>query len=176
MTGLPFALVLPLVALRGRGGEAQEHELEHRRAALQAIATRIQHREQPFTAAGVTRVPDRALQRDAGTQERGARPRERHEVGRQIHLLGVPDDVAALMEIPPAVGVGLYVLARGRLAQIRRGAEEARRGQALDALDTEVDAVRLKLRLEVDALDERRLRGDRGPKLLPRQHTHSDGC
>jgi hypothetical protein len=97
-------------------------------------------------------------------------------VGRQIHLLGVPDDVAALMEIPPAVGVELDILARGRLAQIRRGAEEARRGQALDAVDSQVDAVRLELHLGIDALDERRLRGDRCPELLARQHTHRDEC
>jgi hypothetical protein len=80
------------------------------------------------------------------------------------------------VQVPPPVGVGLHVLARRGLAQAGRGAEQSRGGQPLDALDPEVDAVRLELGLRIDALDEGWLRRDRRSELLARQHTHRVGC
>jgi len=58
--------------------------------------------------------------------------------------------------------------ARSGLAKVGCGAEESRRREPLDAIDAKIDAVGLQLGLGIDALNERRLPGDRGPKLLTR--------
>ncbi len=142
--------------------------MEDRGPALESIATWIQHRQQPFATTGVAGIPDRALKGHPRPKERRPRSRECHEIRRQVHLLHIADHVAALVEVPPAVGVGLHVLARSGLAKVGCGAEESRRREPLDAIDAKIDAVGLQLGLGIDALNERRLPGDRGPKLLTR--------
>jgi len=76
------------------------------------------------------------------------------------------------VQIPPAVLVGLNVLACRRFADVVGGAEEPRRGEALHALDTQIHAVRLELQVDIGVLDERWRRGQGGTELLARENGH----
>src|ERR1700716_2770500 len=75
---------------------------------------------------GITRVPHRPVDRDAGAQQAGSGPRQSHEVGWKVDLLAIGDDVRAPVEVPPAVLIGLHVLARRRFADVCGRTEQAR--------------------------------------------------
>src|SRR6266511_4010926 len=52
-----LALVLPGVSLERRGREPKEHQLRDARAALEPVAALVQHRQEPFAAPRIARVP-----------------------------------------------------------------------------------------------------------------------
>src|SRR5436309_5064058 len=81
-----LAVVLALVPLRGWRRQSKEHELRHASPALKPVAARIEHGQEALTPSGVARVPDRAVYRYTRAEQARAGPRERHEVGRKVHL------------------------------------------------------------------------------------------
>src|SRR5207237_8864919 len=160
------------VTLRGRGRESEEHELRHTRAALQPVAARVQHRHETLAAPGIARVPDRAMDRDAGAEKARSRARERHEGRWKIPLLAVREHIRAPVQIPPAILVRLDILACRRLADVVGRAEQARRGEPLHAIDAKIHPVWLALEVDVGVLDAWGRRGQCGTELLAGEHGH----
>ena len=76
------------------------------------------------------------------------------------------------MEVPPSVLVRLHLLAGRGFAHGVSRAEQAGRGEPLDALHAEVHSIRLKLEREVHVLDQRRRRREGGAKLFAREDAH----
>src|SRR2546428_1302040 len=167
-----FAVVSALVSLAGRCGKPEEDELRDARTALQAITARIEHGKQTFATARISGIPHRAVDRDSRPKKARAWPRESHEIGRQVHLLAIRNDVRAAMKIPPTALIGRHVLARCGLAHVIGRPEEPRRREALHAFDAQVDPVGLKLQLDIEVLDERRCAREGRAKLLSGEHRH----
>src|SRR5688572_28038984 len=64
-----LTVVSAFVALRGGGGESEEHELRHPGPALQPVAARVEHGQDTLATLGVACVPDRAMDRDPRAEQ-----------------------------------------------------------------------------------------------------------